>query len=110
MKTALLPGETVIKEGAANLQRGIEQVGGKLFLTTHRLVFESHALNVQTGATIIALSDVSGTALCWTKVFGVLPLVPNSLAVSTQHGKQHRFVLYGRKKWQAAIDGQRAQA
>lgn len=104
MKTELLPNETVIKEGAANLQRGAETVGSKLFLTNQRLVFESHAFNIQTGATLIELAHIVKTALCWTKFLNLIPLAPNSLEVVTLQGEQHRFVLYGRKAWKLAID------
>lgn len=41
MKFALRAGERIIREGAANLQKNIETVGGKLYLTNQRLVFES---------------------------------------------------------------------
>jgi hypothetical protein len=40
VKTALRDRESVIREAPANLQRGIETVGGKLCLTTARLVFD----------------------------------------------------------------------
>ena len=67
MKTQLLPGETLIKDGAANLQRGIETVGGRVHLTSQRLVFESHAINVQTGITIIPLESITGVdPVRWT--------------------------------------------
>lgn len=36
MKTPSLPNETPVKDSAANLQRGIETVGGRLYLTTVR--------------------------------------------------------------------------
>lgn len=49
MKFALRDGERIIKEGAANLQKNIETVGDKLYLTNQRLVFEAHTLNVQGG-------------------------------------------------------------
>jgi hypothetical protein len=42
MKTTLGDGEMIIKEGTANLQKNIETVGGKLYLTNQRLVFEAH--------------------------------------------------------------------
>ncbi len=106
MKTEQLPGETPIKSGPANLQRGAETVGGKLYLTTHRLVFESHAFNLQTGATIIPLQEISGTTPSWTKFLNLIPIAPNSLSVSTTRGEQ-RFVLFGRMSWKAAIDAQR---
>ena len=72
MNTEILSGETIIKQGPANLQRGIETVGGFLFLTGQRLIFESHKSNYQTGTTIIDLKDISDSVLCWTKFLNLL--------------------------------------
>lgn len=101
MKIDLAPNETLIREGAANLQRGLEAVGGRLFLTNRRLVFSSHALNIQTGRTEIPLADIRSVAPCWTRFLGV-PIAPNALAVRTPTD-EHRLVLFGRSKWAAAI-------
>ena len=109
MKTELIDHETEIKSGFANLQRGAETVGGKLYLTNHRLIFESHALNIQTGTTIVPLQEISETTPCWTKFLNLIPLAPNSLSVSTPDGEK-RFVLFGRKSWKQAIDDQRNQS
>lgn len=107
MKSELRTGEQVIKEGAANLQKNIETVGGKLCLTNQRLVFEAHKFNVQGGSTEIELSNVQSSMPCWTNFLGFIPLFPNSLAVFTKQGKEYRFALLGRHAWAAAIDGQR---
>lgn len=104
MKTELQPGESHIKSGGANLQRGLETVGGHLHLTSQRLVFESHKVNVQRGSTEIPLTEIGETQPVWTKFLNLIPLAPNSLAVVTRSGEEHRFVLSGRGKWQAAID------
>jgi hypothetical protein len=106
MKIDLHSNEKLIREGAANLQRGAETVGGKLFLTDKRLFFQSHSLNVQTGPTEISLSQVRGTRLCWTKFLNLIPVFPNSLAVDTNAGVEYRFVLFGRTEWASAIDAQ----
>jgi hypothetical protein len=108
MKTALRQGETIVKEGAANLQRGIETVGGRLHLTNQRLVFEAHQFNVQAGSTEIDLADVQASRPCWTRFLGLIPMFPNSLAVSTSDGKEYRFVLFGRGAWSRAIEARRA--
>ena len=92
-------GERLVRESAASLQRGIETVAGRLFLTTRRLIFEAQTHNVQTGRTIISLRDVEAVWKCWTKLFGLVPVFPNSLAVSTAGGKIYRFVLFGRDPW-----------
>ena len=106
MKINLNPNETLVREGVANLQRGAETVGGRLFLTDQRLLFQSHALNFQTGSTDIPVHQIQGVRLCWTKFLNLFPLFPNSLAVQTSGGTEYRFVLLGRKAWAAAIGTQ----
>lgn len=103
MKIELAPGERMLKEGAANLQRGIETVGGRLFLTERRLVFASHAFNVQTGVTDIPLTAIRSSTPCWTRFLGLIPLAPNSLEIRTD-SSEHRFVLFGRTEWARAIN------
>lgn len=104
MKTVLNQHEHIIKQGSGNLQRGVETVGGKLYLTNQRLVFEAHKINVQGGNTEINLSDIQSSEKCWTKLLGLIPIMPNSLAVSTKSGTECRFVLFRRGAWAAAID------
>ena len=99
MHTDLGDGEHVIRQIGASLQRGLEAVGGQLFLTTRRLIFEAHRFNVQTGRTVIPLRDVEGAWKCWTKLFGLIPILPNSLAVATVRGKTYRFVMFDRDAW-----------
>jgi len=106
MKTELRSGEQVVKEGAANLQKNIEAVGGKLCLTSQRLVFEAYKINVQAGTTEVELRNVQSSRTCWTKFLGLIPLFPNSLAVFTKQGEEYRFVLFGRHAWAAAIESQ----
>lgn len=108
MKTPLLSGETPVKDGGANLQRGIETVGGWLYLTNQRVVFESHAFNVQTGVTGIPLASISGIRKCWTKFLNLIPLFPNSFGITTNEGDEYRFVAFGRQAWIDAISRQKA--
>ncbi len=103
MKTSLEPGETLFKEGAANLQRGWETVGGKLHLTNTRLIFEAHRFNVQTGATIVQRSAIAGVDKCWTKFLNLIPMMPNSIAVRRNDGTEQRYVVWGRDAWLQAI-------
>lgn len=99
--------EQVVKEGTANLQKGIETVGGKLYLTNRRLLFVAHKFNVQGGVSELDLSDIQSSHKCWTKFLGFIPIFPNSLAVYTKHGEEYRFVLYRRSEWAVAIETQR---
>jgi hypothetical protein len=90
--------------------RGAEAVGGRLFLTDRRLIFESHALNIQRGPALVDLADVNSATKVWTRVFGLVPLAPNGLAVASGDGQELRFVVSGRSNWLKAIEEQRAGA
>src|SRR5512140_3553314 len=95
MDIVLDDGETLVKSGAANLQKGVETVGGKLHLTNQRLIFKPRKFNVQTGNVEVALPDVHSSMLAWTKLAGVLPVFPNALAVYTKNGNEFRFTVFG---------------
>ncbi len=110
IKSPLHPGESLLKQSKANFQRGIETVGGHLYLTTQRLIFESHRFNVQAGATAIDLREVTGVQKGWTKFLGVLPIFPNAIVVATSDGRQHEVVCSKRGDWLAAIETARAEA
>lgn len=103
MKVELKQGEQIIRKSLANLQKGIEAVGGRLYLTNQRLVFEAHKMNIQGGNTEINLSDVQSSKKCWTKFLGFIPLMPTSVAVYTNTGKEYRFVVWRRRAWRKAI-------
>ena len=79
MPQFLLSGEKIVKEGSANLWKGVEAVGGKLYLTdTGRLVHVPHRMNLQRGVVDIHVSDIIDVATGWTKVMGI-PIVKNGL-------------------------------
>ena len=103
MAIELRTGEKLIHEGGANLHRGWEAVGGHLYLTSQRLLFQSHSFNVQTGNAEIPLAEVASLRLCWTKFLGIIPVFPNSLAIHTADGSEHRFVVQARQSWSDAI-------
>jgi hypothetical protein len=109
LNTPLEAGETVVRESRANMQRGIESVGGHLYLTDKRLIFESHKLNVQRGASEIPLASVESVAPAWTRFLGFIPLAKNSVAVGAG-GAESRFVVPKRNEWVDAIDRQRGGA
>ncbi len=105
METPLDSNETIVKQDGANLQRGIETVGGWLYLTDRRLIFEPHAINFQRDVTIIAKDSISGVAKCWTKFLNKIPIANNSLAVRTAQDQEYKFVLSAsvRDDWESAI-------
>lgn len=104
MKLPLDSGEFFIKEGAANLQRGMETVGGHLYLTNFRLIFEPHAINIQRKTEIVPVAAVQCLKPCRTKFLDLIPLTDNSMAVFTHPGQEFRFVLYSRDSWISEIE------
>lgn len=91
-------GEQTIKEGPANHWRGAESVGGHLWLTTSRLYFKSHGLNVQTHEVSFPIWQINSAETSST-----LGVVPNGLTIVLQDGRQERFVVNDRDDWVAKI-------
>lgn len=99
----LTDGESLVRNGRANMQRGAETVGGTLYLTTERLVFVGHAFNVRSGPSEVPLALIAEVGTAWTKLLGVIPLMPNSIAVTLRDGTVQSFVVAGRATWIDAI-------
>jgi hypothetical protein len=89
----LQPGEKLVAEVPANLFRGWEGVGGRLYITDRRIRFESHRLNFQSGPTEIRLSEVTSVG-----PHNYLGIVRNGMEVRTAVGQRHRFVVWERWK------------
>ena len=90
-------------EAFANHWRGIEAVGGRLILTSQRLIFESHAFNIQTGNTVIPLLEINLLEKDWSKLL-FIPIFPNIINVYSRNNLKNAFVVWGRTKWLCAID------
>ncbi|MCK7590815.1 GRAM domain-containing protein [Subsaxibacter sp. CAU 1640] len=86
--------EKVEVEGPANLFRGIEGVGGKLFLTNTHLIFKSHKFNVQGGQTAISYQDIADVQKRKTAKF-----IDNGLRIVTKNDKQYDLVVNERSVW-----------
>lgn len=97
-------GEELLRHGRANMQRGAETAGGALHLTTERLVFVAHSFNVRRGPSEIQLALIAEVGTAWTKFLGVVPLAPNSMAVTLRDGQVLSFVVPARKAWIEAIE------
>ena len=102
MNTPLSSGEVLYKDGISSIYRGIETVGGWLYLTNQWLIFESHAFNVQTGVTAIPLPRIQSVVPAHSLVFGI-PILPNAIHVTTHDGGQFRILVHRRDEWAAAI-------
>jgi hypothetical protein len=87
----LLNDEIIEEEIFANLFRGLEGVGGKIFLTNQRLVFKSHSLNIQKGQTNIVYLDIDSIHKRKTA-----KLVDNGIKIITKEGTEYNFVVNDR--------------
>ena len=99
MKLNLKKGEIIVKEGRANHWQGIEAVGGRLFLTDHRLVFKPHRFNIQIHEESISLDQI--VSIKPGRTFLVLP---NQISVELSNGKEERYVVWNRKSWIEKIE------
>lgn len=91
IKPTLLADEVLEREIFANLFRGLEGVGGKIFLTNSRLIFKSHSLNIQKGQTNIDYKNIVSVTKRKT-----MKLIDNGIKVTTKEGKVYCFVVNNR--------------
>ncbi|MEU7900527.1 GRAM domain-containing protein [Nonomuraea sp. NPDC049152] len=92
------PDEAVLRKGAANLWRGIEAVGGRLWLTSKWLVFRSHSVNIQAGVWAWPLEEIASMTPVNT-----LAIVPNGMEVVLRSDERIRFVVNRRREWMNSI-------
>ena len=92
VETPNIVGE-VLYEGGTNHFKGIEAVGGYLWVTDKVIHFKSHKLNIQNHELIIPVDEVSEVILSKT-----LKLIPNGVILKTSKGQVERFVVNKRDK------------
>jgi hypothetical protein len=92
-------GDELIYSGDANHSVKLEGVGGRLYLFSDKLQFQSHSFNIQSHGLIIEIAQIAKVA-----VFNTLGLIPNGLAVTTTEGKKEKFVVNNRNVWKAEIE------
>lgn len=88
--------EEILFETPANRMRMIILgQGGKLHLTSERVVFTGHGKNIGEGTVSIDKSDIINVRKAFAMPF--LP-IPNAIKVNTSSGK-YKFVVSKRKEW-----------
>ncbi|MGH7329074.1 MAG: hypothetical protein ACREJX_12055 [Polyangiaceae bacterium] len=90
--------ETIRHYGLANHKKGLEAVGGKLYLTDRRLRFRSHAFNFQPHDASYDLDDIASVEPARS-----LGIIPNRIVLHMKHGGKEAFVVSGRAEWVSAI-------
>lgn len=87
--------ENIVYEDGANLFRGTwVAVGGKLFLTNKRLIFNSHKYNFQNGETSIALSEIIEISKRKTS-----RIIDNGIRIVTKDNSKYDLVVNNRDEW-----------
>lgn len=97
-RSEIVGNKSVVMEGPANHFRGVESVGGWLFLTTEGLIFKSHSTNVQNHEWTAHLDEISKVKA--VKTFG---LIPNGLQVTMSDGRRERLVVNRSRTWAQKI-------
>jgi hypothetical protein len=92
-------GKPIIRSGGANHFVNCEAVGGKLYLLSDKLQFQSHNFNIQNHELIIDIRKIKHVSF-----YNTLGLIPNGLAITVMNGKKERFVVGGRKLWREEIE------
>lgn len=86
--------ETILFGSQANHLRGIEAVGGKLYLTNKRLVFKSHNFNFKNEMLSIPRSDIVSLGS-----FKSLGFISNGLSVTLRDQKTEKFIVDRPQDW-----------
>lgn len=87
-------GEQIIFQTPANHFKGVEAVGGKLYVTNKRLVFKSHKLNFQKHELSILLHQITQVERSKTaKLFN------NGIIIHTFQNTTERFVVEKADEW-----------
>ena len=95
----LLENEEVETVKACNHFKGIESVGGKIFITNKRIAFKSHKGNIQNNQLDINYDDIDEIGF-----YNTLGLVPNGMSIKTKSGNHEKFVVWGRKPLKKLIE------
>lgn len=93
MELPLHPNESILFETDANHFKGIEAVGGRLYLTNQRLVFVSHRLNVQNH-----LWSIIPASIQRVERFRPLLIANNGIRLITADATE-KFVVDQREEW-----------
>lgn len=101
--TEVEPGEIVLRKSAANVRRGWESRGGVLFLTSRRLLFQPHPINLSRTPMEIMVDEIQMISECRTRFLGLIPLADNALRLDLPADRSIEICLRNRDAWKEAI-------
>jgi len=91
--TSLKDGERLLYENSANLLRKFKAIGGKLMVTDQRVIFETDALDLETG-----LISVTYKKIKKVKSVNTLMVIPNGIELELKSRDKFRFAVWKRKE------------
>ena len=86
--------ETILFETGANHFKGIEAVGGRLYLTGNNLIFKSHRFNAQNHELLIPLVEIENV-----NRYKIAFVFNKGLAVTSTTGITEKFVVEQVNEW-----------
>lgn len=89
----LKDGEDIMTDIAANLILGIESVGGRMMVTSRRVVFQPGAVNIQRLQREIPMGQILSVT-----PHNFLGVIPNGVKIRLKSGVEYRFVVWGRNR------------
>lgn len=93
-KIEIAADENIVFETLASHFKGMEAVGGKLYLTNKRLTFKSHKFNIQNHRLDILLTNIISV-----NQYKSLGLVNNGLSINIKGGVIEKFVVNEIEEW-----------
>jgi len=92
-------GKPIVCSGWANHVINVEGVGGRLYLLTDKLQFQSHSFNIQNHGLKIDIEKIKDISF-----YNTLGLIPNGLVITTLDGQKEKFVVDNRRLWKEEIE------
>ena len=90
---SLTANENLVRESRATHWKGLEGVGGKLFLTNIRIFFKSHPFNFQRYEQSILLRDIGDLEAKHSD------FISSKLSIFLRDGTKEVFYIPKRKQW-----------
>lgn len=92
-----IDGEPIIHSGRANHFKGMEAVGGKLYLLKDKVQFQPHNFNIQSHSESIDINHIQKVSF-----YNSFGFISNGIAIKKMMGRQRNLLLktdkFGRKK------------
>ena len=90
--------EIIIRKGRANHLKPLEGVGGRLYLTNQRLLFNSHFFNIQSHEESILLENIVSVEAKYND------FISSRLTIFLKDGSVEKFHVSKRRKWIEEIE------